>query len=62
VQVYLYGSVESKLCLTQNNDLDVTLVLGANGQSPQDPTEPGEVVAQLGEALEEHGMQVVPPS
>lgn len=58
VQVYLYGSVESKLCLTQNNDLDLTLVLGAPGQAPQEPIEPAEVVKELGEALEQQGMQV----
>lgn len=61
VQVYLYGSVESKLCLTKNNDLDLTLVLGAPGQPQQEPTAPSEVVTELGAALEEKGMQVCGP-
>lgn len=58
MQVHLYGSVESRLCLTQNNDLDLTLVLGACGQSQQEPSEASAVVVQLGEALEQKGMQV----
>ena len=58
MQVHLYGSVESRLCLAQNNDLDLTLVLGARGQSQQEPSEASAVVVQLGEALEQKGMQV----